>query len=115
MSIHGQEMVYQDHTPARPVSRLSPNTAYHIIAEGFGNTSAKVESLEKIRETVKRLSAADGPGLINLIVSDRPTHEGTAAMVSPTNDPNWIVIPYYDNVPRPFYKSVGELKTNGKR
>ena len=66
--------------------------------------AAKVERIDQIRDTVKRLSAADGPGLINLIVSDKPTHEGTMAMVSPTDDPNWIVVPYYDNVPRPFYK-----------
>jgi len=110
MSIHGQEIVYKDHTPARPISKLSPNTQYHIIAEGFGNTAAKVESLDKIGETVKRLSAADGPGFINLIVSDKPTHEGTMAMVSHTDDPNWIVVPYYDNVPRPFYKSFSEPK-----
>jgi thiamine pyrophosphate-dependent acetolactate synthase large subunit-like protein len=113
MSIHGQDIVYKDHTPARPVSRLSPTTAYHTVAEGFGNMAAKVERIDQIRDTVKRLSAADGPGLINLIVSDKPTHEGTMAMVSPTDDPNWIVVPYYDNVPRPFYKSASEPKANG--
>jgi thiamine pyrophosphate-dependent acetolactate synthase large subunit-like protein len=106
MSIHGQELVYKDHTPARPVSRLSPNTEYHIIAKGFANEAVKVDKLDQIQEAVKRLSAHKGPGFINLIVSDKPTHEGTAAMVSATGDPNWIVVPYYDNVPRPFYKST---------
>lgn len=115
MSIHGQEMVYKDHTPARPVSRLSPKTEYHTIAQGFGNTAAKVVSLDDICPTVKRLSAAEGPGFINLIVSDNPTHEGTIAMVSPTEDPNWIVVPYYDNVPRPFYKSAIEPKSYGHK
>lgn len=113
MSIHGQEMVYKDHTPARPVSRLSPHTEYHTVAEGFQNASARVDNLEDIKKTVKRLSTIEGPGFINLIVSDKPTHEGTVAMVSPTDDPNWIVVPYYDNVPRPFYKPSSTQKVNG--
>jgi thiamine pyrophosphate-dependent acetolactate synthase large subunit-like protein len=113
MSKHGQDIIYTDATPARPVSSLSPSTAYHTIADGFGNASAKVEQLGKIGDTVRRLSAQDGPALINLIVSDSPAHEGVHAVIDPTDDPSIIVVPYYDNIPRPFFKSIGEHKTNG--
>ncbi|KUJ13665.1 acetolactate synthase I/II/III large subunit [Mollisia scopiformis] len=104
MSIHGQELVYGDKNPARPVSTLSATTRYDVIAGGFGNESAMIDKLEDIEATVKRFSEVKGPACINLIVSDKPTHSGTVAMVSPTDDPNMIVVPYYDNIPRPYYK-----------
>ncbi|CZR58873.1 related to thiamine pyrophosphate-requiring enzymes [acetolactate synthase, pyruvate dehydrogenase (cytochrome), glyoxylate carboligase, phosphonopyruvate decarboxylase] [Phialocephala subalpina] len=104
MSIHGQELVYGDKNPARPVSSLSPETRYDVVAAGFGQADAIIEKLEDIERTVKRLSEVEGPACINLIVSDKPTHAGTVAMVSPTDDPNMIVVPYYDNIPRPYYK-----------
>ncbi|KAE8443697.1 hypothetical protein EG329_001469 [Mollisiaceae sp. DMI_Dod_QoI] len=104
MSIHGQELVYGNKNPARPVSTLSPATRYDVVAEGFGNASAIVDRLEDIEAAVKRLSEVEGPACINLIVSDQPTHAGTVAMVSLTEDPNMIVVPYYDNIERPFYK-----------
>lgn len=105
MSSNGQELLYGTKTPARPVSALSPMTAYEVVAKGLGNTSAKVDKLDGVEKTVTRLSQAPGPSCINLIVSDKPTHPGTEAMVSTTDDPDMIVVPYYDNIPRPYYKS----------
>jgi thiamine pyrophosphate-dependent acetolactate synthase large subunit-like protein len=113
MSRHGQDIVYGNKTPARPVSSLSPKTAYHTVAEGFGNVAARVDSLDEIEATVQRLSADKRPACIELIVADAPTHPGTMMMVSPTDDPNWIVVPYYDNIPRPFYKSTTAPEANG--
>lgn len=38
-------------------------------------------------------------------------------MVGQTDDKDVIVVPYYDNVPRPYYREKGEkgedVKTNG--
>jgi thiamine pyrophosphate-dependent acetolactate synthase large subunit-like protein len=46
-------------------------------------------------------NAADGkPACINLTVSGEVVHPITSSMVGYTDDPDTIVIPYYDNVPR---------------
>lgn len=113
MSRHGQDILYGNHTSARPVSSLSPKTAYHTVAEGFGNVAARVDSLDDIETTVQRLSADKRPACIELLVADAPTHPTTMSMVSPTDDPNWIVIPYYDNIPRPFYKTTTAPEVDG--
>ncbi|RFU28418.1 hypothetical protein B7463_g7919, partial [Scytalidium lignicola] len=112
MSQHGQDLVYGEQTTARPVSSLSPRAAYHAVAEGFGVTAARVEGLKELEGTVKRLSEVQGPALLELIVSDKPIHPGTIDMVNATNDPNWIVVPYYDNIPRPFYKTAKDHVVN---
>lgn len=104
MSSNGQDLIYGTTSSARPVSSLSPKTAYEVVATGFGNLAAKVDKVADIEKVVKEISEADGPGCINLIVSNKPAHPGTVAMVSHTDDPNTIVVPYYDNIPRPFYK-----------
>lgn len=112
MSIHGQDIMYGEGTPVRPVSSLSPKVAYHAVAEGFGVPAARVDNLDAIEEAVKRLSKVKGPACLEIILSSNPTHPGTMAMVSPTDDPNWIVVPYYDNIPRPFYKLSDSSTTN---
>lgn len=107
MSSNGQELIYGSQTPLRPASFLSPVTAYEQVAQGLGNQSTRIDSnnLKSMDETVGRLSAVQGPSCINLLVSDQPTHPGTTAMVGKTEDPDMIVVPYYDNIPRPYYKS----------
>ena len=104
MSSNGQDLIYGSTSSARPVSSLSPKTAYEVVARGFGNASARVYKVAEMEKAVKEISEAEGPGCINLIVSNKPTHPGTVSMVSHTDDPNTIVVPYYDNIPRPFYK-----------
>ncbi|KAH8819829.1 acetolactate synthase I/II/III large subunit [Xylogone sp. PMI_703] len=106
MSQHGQDLVYGEKTPARPVSSLSPKMAFHKAAEGFGVKSARVNDLKELEKTVKQFGKTRDPALIEMIVSDKPVHPSTIAMVSATDDPNWIVVPYYDNIPRPFYKTA---------
>ncbi|KAF2817277.1 thiamine diphosphate-binding protein [Mytilinidion resinicola] len=105
MSSNGQELIYGTKNPARPISSLSPKTAYDVVAQGLGNKSAKVEQLADVQGAVTKLLAGDGPGCMNLIVSRRPTHPITESMVGMTEDENMIVVPYYDNVPRPYYRN----------
>jgi len=44
--------------------------------------------------------------LLNAVVSKDPVTGTTKAMVGKTTDKDWIVVPYYDNVPRPYYRQV---------
>lgn len=135
MSQAGQELIYGEKNPARPVSALSPSTEYDVVAKGFGCAGAKVSKLSEIEHAVKELTAA-GPSCLNLIISNRPIAPGTKAMVLPTDDPNVIVVPYYDNrkwsplvfldgplggqnalislllVPRPYFKSSEQNGVN---
>jgi thiamine pyrophosphate-dependent acetolactate synthase large subunit-like protein len=104
MSIHGQELFYGEKDPARNVSRLSPETRYDIIAEGFGNAAAMVNKFDEIRGEVKRLSQDPRPACLNLIVAETPIHPATKAFMNENPDPNVINVPYYDSIPRPFYK-----------
>lgn len=104
MSLNGQELVYGTKTDARPASKLSRSTAYEIVAQGFGCVGAKVEDFGEIQPEIERLSEISGPALLSLIVSDKPITPATRSMVSMTDDPDVIVVPYYDNVPRPYFK-----------
>jgi len=104
MSQHGQDLMWRDKNTSRPVTTLSHETAFEVAARGFGNVAAKVSKFEDIEGAVQKLSKEPKPALMNLIVADNPIHPGTAAMINPTDDPNVIVVPYYDNIPRPIYK-----------
>ncbi|EAS29579.3 benzaldehyde lyase [Coccidioides immitis RS] len=74
MSSNGQDLIYGTENPARPISSLSPATAFEIVAKGLGNESARVDSIDDIQKPVEELSAVEGPSCINLIVSNKPTH-----------------------------------------
>jgi thiamine pyrophosphate-dependent acetolactate synthase large subunit-like protein len=105
MSINGQDLVYGTENPARPVSSLSSGTEYDIVGKGLQNSTAKVSRLSDIESTVTRLQASPGPSCINLIVDRKPTHPLTTMMVGLTDNPDSVVVPYYDNIPRAYYKS----------
>jgi thiamine pyrophosphate-dependent acetolactate synthase large subunit-like protein len=104
MSRSGQELLYEGVTEARPISTLSPSTAFEIVAQGLGCSGSRVDKVEEIEATVKTLSKEKRPSCLNLIVSDKPIHPVTKSMVNVTEDKNYIVVPYYDNIPRPYYK-----------
>lgn len=110
MSQSGQELIYGEATKARPVSKLSTVTRYEMVAEGFGCTGARAEKVSEIEGTVAKLSRTRGPGCLNMIISDKPMHAVTKAMVGNTDDENVIVVPYYDNLPRPRYHREEDLK-----
>ncbi|EQB57856.1 benzaldehyde lyase [Colletotrichum gloeosporioides Cg-14] len=127
MSLAGQEIIYGDKTPQRPCIAMNPKVKYDVVAQGFGCLSAVVDvhrddssesdgskTLESLKQTVGSLSGTKGPGLLNLNVSDVPYQATTKAMVGQSDDPNIIVIPYYDNVPKPYYKAGTPKAANGK-
>ncbi|KAI8274313.1 hypothetical protein K4K60_009823 [Colletotrichum sp. SAR11_57] len=127
MSLAGQEIIYGDKTPQRPCIAMNPKVKYEVVAQGFGCLSAVVDvhrddssesdgskTLESLKQTVGSLSSSKSPGLLNLNVSDVPYQATTKAMVGQSDDPNIIVIPYYDNVPKPYYKAGTPKTANGK-
>lgn len=106
MSNSGQELIFCDSTDARPASKLSSKTRYEVVAEGFGCVGMKVDEYGKIQDSVARLAYERGPSLLNLVVSEKPIHPATRAMVGKPRkgeEDKVIVVPYYDNLPRPRY------------
>ncbi|KAF1960737.1 thiamine diphosphate-binding protein [Byssothecium circinans] len=122
MSRSGQELLYGNLTSKRPASTLNPSTRYDIVAQGFampgllvdatqaspGQSAPDEERAEKVLKAigaaVEQIVASKGPGLVDLRVSEAPVQDMTRAMVGDTEDKDVIVVPYYDNLPRPYYK-----------
>lgn len=137
MSQAGQEMIYGHVTDLRPASALQQTTRYDIIAQGFGipghiidatntlpqsplaerrkswtelgpsDSSVSQKCLESLGNAVDEVVQSGGPGLIDLRVSNKPYQDSTKAMVGATRDPDVVVVPYYDNLPRAYYKGKG--------
>ncbi|KAL4809128.1 thiamine pyrophosphate enzyme, N-terminal TPP binding domain-containing protein [Aspergillus unguis] len=105
MSSNGQELVYGAENPARPVSALSAVTGYEVVAKGLGNEAVKITKVGDVKDTVGELVKMKGPKCVELVVDSKPVHPITEAMVGKTEDPNLVVVPYYDNIPRAYYKS----------
>jgi thiamine pyrophosphate-dependent acetolactate synthase large subunit-like protein len=112
MSVNGQDLIYSGKSDARPAITLSKQCRYEVVAQGFNCDGAYVTEYDQIKPTVEKMSKSGKPGLINMIVSVQPTTPATQSMVGMTEDENVIVVPYYDNVPRAFYKESKE-KANG--
>jgi acetolactate synthase-1/2/3 large subunit len=97
MSIHGQQVVYG--SEAGIVSRLA-DSDYEEVARGLGAVGERVSQLEDVLPAIRRALDSGKPACINLTVSGEVVHPITPSMVGYTDDPDTIVIPYYDNVPR---------------
>ncbi|KAF2798149.1 thiamine diphosphate-binding protein [Melanomma pulvis-pyrius CBS 109.77] len=128
MSLAGQDMIYGTNSKHRPASKLRSETRYDVIAQGFGVLGLIVDATntqsplgpadeEKTKKVLDGIGAAvdevvqqNGPGLIDLRVSSKPYQDSTKAMVGASEDPDVIVVPYYDNLPRPYYKGVNGVK-----
>jgi thiamine pyrophosphate-dependent acetolactate synthase large subunit-like protein len=136
MSTAGQEMIYGKQTKARPAAILSKETRYDIVAQGFNNIGCLIDATNKltpsplstqkksetdaaaseeekskkalsgIADAVEQIIQSNGPGLIDLRVSPYPNQDTTKAMVGMDDNPDVIVVPYYDNLPRPYYKGT---------
>ena len=104
MSVNGQNLIYEGKSKARPAIQLSQQCHYEVVAQGFNCAGEIVKDFNEIKPMVEKMSKSGKPGLINMIVSSQPTCPATMSMVGMTDDKNVIVVPYYDNVPRPFYK-----------
>ncbi|KAF7528041.1 hypothetical protein G7054_g10293 [Neopestalotiopsis clavispora] len=104
MSNNGQDIIFGEGIAARPTSALSPKMGFAEVAKGLANAAEKVNNLEQLKSAVKKLSQVEGPALLEIIASNKPTFPGTISMVGATDDKNVLVIPYYDNVPRAYYK-----------
>lgn len=105
MSRNGQDLIYGTKNPARLISSLSPDAKYEAVGLALGNEAVRLEEIADIKPAVERLQSQRGPNCINLIVDAKPTHPFTSNSVSVTEDPNMIVVPYYDNIVRPHYKA----------
>jgi thiamine pyrophosphate-dependent acetolactate synthase large subunit-like protein len=112
MSVAGQDLLYEKSDPARPVSSLSESCRYDIVAGGFNCASALATTIDEVEKAIKDLGAKGKPGLVNVLVSRSPVTEVTKSMVGKTEDKDWIVVPYYDNIPRARYP-IDEKKENG--
>jgi acetolactate synthase-1/2/3 large subunit len=97
MSIHGQQAVYGDE--AGIISKLA-DSDYDQVARGLGAGGERVSRLEDVRPAIRRALGSGRPTCINLSVSGEVVHPVTPSMVGYTDDPETIVIPYYENVPR---------------
>ncbi|KAL4937594.1 hypothetical protein BDV06DRAFT_232471 [Aspergillus oleicola] len=108
MSFNGQELVYGDTNPTRPVSALSAVTGYEAVSRGLGNSGVKVTKVEEVLAAVKKIldgkQTVPGPSCVELVVDREPIHPVTEAMVGQTSDENVVVVPYYDNIRRAYYK-----------
>lgn len=104
MSSNGQELVYGEENPARPVSALSAVTGYDAVSRGLGNRGVKVLKVEDLEGAVRVAVSGKGPACVELVVDSKPIHPVTEMMVGRTEDPNLVVVPYYDNIPRAYYK-----------
>lgn len=120
MSIAGQDIIYGSDEAARPCAQLSPNCRFEIVAQGFNCEASRIDKFDSIKSEVEKVVKAmmdnRRAGLINLIVSTNPVTEVTKGMVgkvSKEEEEKWIVVPYYDNVPRPYYKDQSNGTGNG--
>ncbi|KAK5166931.1 uncharacterized protein LTR77_007660 [Saxophila tyrrhenica] len=113
MSGNGQHLLFGDKIKSRPAVQLSKQCRYDVVAQGFDCAGEIVRDFDKIKPTVEKMSKSGKPGLINLIVSSDPITPATRGMVGMSDDKNVIVVPYYDNVPRAYYKDSGKV-ANGQ-
>lgn len=101
MSKSGQHIVYGGITEARPVTELSPKTDFAVVAKGFGAQGARIHKVEDVEGVVKKMASAAGPGCVDLIVSDRPIHPVTSAMVGNEDAKDMIIVPYVSQKSKP--------------
>ncbi|KAL2816115.1 thiamine pyrophosphate enzyme, N-terminal TPP binding domain-containing protein [Aspergillus granulosus] len=104
MSSNGQELVYGGKNPKRVISSLSAVTRYDTVAEGLGNKGVRVTKVEDVKGAVESLRDSQGAKCIELVVDSKPIHPVTEVMVGQTEDEGVVVVPYYDNIPRAYYK-----------
>ena len=79
-----EELLYDHMTKAQPAAHLSPSMDFASIAQGAGCASARISAVKYIEKATKRLLEQLGgrkPGLMKLVIINKPTRPETVAMV----------------------------------
>lgn len=97
MSLHGQQLLFGEDYDA--ISRLSDETDYARIAEGFGCHGEKVTRTEDVGPAVRRALDSGRPACIDVRTDPAVTHPVMQVMLKPIS-PDDIVIPYYESIPQ---------------
>ncbi|MET0531829.1 MAG: thiamine pyrophosphate-binding protein, partial [Microvirga sp.] len=96
MSLHGQQLLFGEHYSA--ISKLSPDTSYARIAEGFGCLADTVVEPEELVPALKRAIQSGRPALLDVRTDPTCVHPKMTATFSNAT-PDHIVIPYYESFP----------------
>ncbi|MEO9228514.1 MAG: thiamine pyrophosphate-binding protein [Devosia sp.] len=97
MSLHGQQLLYGRDYEA--ISRLSDETSYARIAEGFGCYAETVTRLEDVGAAVTRALGTHRPACIDVRTDPDVVHPRMHAMLKPS-ETGEVVIPYYESIPK---------------
>lgn len=101
MSQNGQDLMYGKQR--RSIVELS-DTAYEIVAEGFGCKGMRVERMHEIAPAIHETWNASMPYCINVRIDESVINPytyvmiGLAAPVEGDDKAGGVVIPYYDNL-----------------
>lgn len=98
MSLHGQELLFGPGSEA--ISRLSEDTDYARIAEGFGCYGETVTRIEDVAPAMRRALDSGRPACLDVRTDPAVTHPGMQLMLQ-RGAPDDIVIPYYESIPAP--------------
>lgn len=97
MSIHGQEAVFG--SDGVVVSELA-DSAYERVAEAYGGIGIRVDQLDDIESAMSKALSANAPVCINAAIDPDVVHPITTMLLGDVTNPDEIVIPYYENLPR---------------
>ncbi|EXJ75060.1 uncharacterized protein A1O5_01756 [Cladophialophora psammophila CBS 110553] len=88
MSWHAQEMNWGAKFANRPMSILSTRTSFQAVAQGFENGSDRITRIHDISGAVNKFRNQEGPYLLDVVVSESPTHPGLESLVKGNMDPS---------------------------
>ena len=96
MSLHGQQLLYGEDYDA--ISRLSEETSYARIAEGFGCYAETVTRGAEVGPAMQRALASGRTALLDVRTDPACMHPRMNTMLKPISEGD-IVIPYYESIP----------------
>lgn len=96
MSLHGQQMLFGEAYSS--ISKLSADTSYARIAEGFGCYAETVTAPEELVPALQRAIASGRTALLDVRTDPACVHPKMNAMFKPAA-PDHIVVPYYESFP----------------
>ena len=96
MSLHGQQLLYGEDYDA--ISRLSEETSYARIAEGFGCYAETVTRAAEVGPAMQRALASGRAALLDVRTDPACMHPRMNTMLKPISEGD-IVIPYYESIP----------------